>query len=77
LRFENKVVMVTGGAAGIGLFTAENFAKEGARIAICDVNSEAGEDAAKALGPEASFEKDRLTFWLTMPGLRAIALLCA
>jgi 3-oxoacyl-[acyl-carrier protein] reductase len=57
LRFENKVVMVTGGAAGIGLFTAENFAKEGARIAICDVNSEAGEDAAKALGPEASFEK--------------------
>jgi 3-oxoacyl-[acyl-carrier protein] reductase len=57
LRFENKVVMVTGGAAGIGRVTAENFAKEGARIAICDVNPEAGETAAKALGPEASFEK--------------------
>jgi len=57
LRFENKVVMVTGGAAGIGRVTAENFAKEGARIAICDVNPEAGEAAAKALGPEASFEK--------------------
>ena len=49
--------MVTGGAAGIGLFTAKNFAKEGARIAICDVNREAGETAAKALGPETSFEK--------------------
>ncbi len=57
MRFENKVVMVTGGAAGIGRVTAENFAKEGARIAICDINPEAGETAAKALGPEASFEK--------------------
>jgi 3-oxoacyl-[acyl-carrier protein] reductase len=57
LRFENKVVMVTGGAAGIGRVTAENFAGEGARIALCDVNSEAGEAAAKALGPEASFEQ--------------------
>jgi len=57
LRFENKVVMVTGGAAGIGRVTAENFAGEGARIAICDVNPEAGEAAAKALGPEASFEQ--------------------
>ena len=57
MRFENKVVMVTGGAAGIGRVTAENFAKEGARIAICDVNPEAGEAALKALGPEASFEK--------------------
>ena len=57
MRFENKVVMVTGGAAGIGRVTAENFAKEGARIAICDVNPEAGQAAAKALGPETSFEQ--------------------
>ena len=57
MRFENKVVMVTGGAAGIGLVTAENFANEGARVAICDVNPEAGAAAAKALGPEASFEQ--------------------
>jgi len=49
--------MVTGGAAGIGRVTAENFAREGARIAICDVNPKAGEAAAKALGPEASFEQ--------------------
>ena len=56
MRFENKVVMVTGGAAGIGRVTAENFAKEGARVAICDVNPEAGKEAIKALGPAASFE---------------------
>ncbi len=57
MRFENKVVMVTGGAAGIGRVTAENFAKEGARVAICDVNPQAGKEAVKALGPEASFEQ--------------------
>ena len=57
MRFENKVVMVTGGAAGIGRITAENFASQGARVAICDVNAEAGEAAAKALGSEASFEQ--------------------
>ena len=57
MRFENQVVMVTGGAAGIGRVTAENFAKEGARVAICDINPQAGKDALKALGPAASFEQ--------------------
>ena len=57
MRFENRVVMVTGGAAGIGKVTAENFAREGAKVAICDVNSEAGEASAKELGPQASFRQ--------------------
>lgn len=57
MRFDNTVVMVTGGAAGIGRITAENFASEGAKIAICDINPEAGQAAAKALGPDASFEQ--------------------
>jgi 3-oxoacyl-[acyl-carrier protein] reductase len=49
--------MVTGGAAGIGKVTAENFAREGAKVAICDVNTEAGEATVKELGPEAYFTK--------------------
>jgi len=57
MRFKDKIVMVTGGAAGIGRVTAGAFAAEGAKLAICDVNAEAGEEAAKALGPEASFQK--------------------
>ena len=57
MRFKSKVVVVTGGAAGIGRVTAEGFAKEGAKVAICDVNPQAGEITAKALGPDASFEQ--------------------
>jgi 3-oxoacyl-[acyl-carrier protein] reductase len=57
MRFKDKVVVVTGAAAGIGRVTAEAFAAEGARVAICDVNPEAGEAAARALGPEASFRR--------------------
>ncbi len=57
MRFKDRVVMVTGGAAGIGLVTAEAFAREGAKLAICDVNPEAGAEALTSLGPEASFEQ--------------------
>jgi 3-oxoacyl-[acyl-carrier protein] reductase len=57
LRFQDKVVLVTGGAAGIGLTTAEAFAAEGAKLAICDVNPDAGRKAAETLGPEASFRQ--------------------
>ena len=57
MRFQDKVVMVTGAAAGIGRVTAERFAAEGARLAICDVDAETGRAAAAALGPEAFFQE--------------------
>ncbi|HWQ21825.1 MAG TPA: 3-oxoacyl-ACP reductase FabG [Clostridia bacterium] len=39
---QDKVVIVTGGAAGIGRATAMRFAEEGARVSIWDMNAEAG-----------------------------------
>ena len=41
MRFKNKVVFITGGGGYIGGETAYMFAKEGASVAICDVNEEA------------------------------------
>lgn len=44
-QFEQKVVVVTGGSAGIGRATARAFAREGARVVIADVADAAGEEA--------------------------------
>jgi len=55
-RFENKVVIVTGGGGGIGEATVLRFAAEGAAVAVADVNGEAAErvaDAVRATGAKA------------------------
>lgn len=57
MRLQNKVTLITGGAAGIGKATALRFVEEGAKVVICDVNQEAGEALLKELGPAASFHK--------------------
>ncbi len=53
MRIEDKVVVITGGASGLGLATAHYLLQEkGARVALFDVNQEAGEAAVAALGHE-------------------------
>ena len=47
LRLQGKVSIITGGGQGIGRATSIKFAKEGARVAVCDINMTA---VAETLG---------------------------
>src|SRR4051794_36196373 len=49
-RFENKVVVVTGGGGGIGSATARRFAGEGAKVAVLDRDLAAATRVAQAIG---------------------------
>ncbi|HEX6142017.1 MAG TPA: SDR family NAD(P)-dependent oxidoreductase [Geminicoccaceae bacterium] len=49
MRFSGQVVIVTGGANGIGRACVDAFAQEGAAVAIADVAEEAGRQAAAAV----------------------------
>lgn len=40
----SKVALITGGASGLGLATALRLAKQGARVAVIDLNSSARVD---------------------------------
>ncbi|MBU1206955.1 MAG: SDR family oxidoreductase [Proteobacteria bacterium] len=40
MRLKDKVAVVTGAAQGIGQGTAMRFAREGAHVAVCDINAE-------------------------------------
>jgi NAD(P)-dependent dehydrogenase (short-subunit alcohol dehydrogenase family) len=51
-RFDNKTVIVTGGASGIGLATARRFGSEGARVVIADL------DATRAATAAAQVKQD-------------------
>lgn len=48
-RVKNRNVIITGGATGMGVAMARLFAGEGARVAILDINEDAGKEAISLL----------------------------
>jgi 3-oxoacyl-[acyl-carrier protein] reductase len=56
MQVKDKVVVITGGAQGIGYSIAERFAKQGARLVLGDIKQEILDEAVKglqALGADA------------------------
>ena len=58
MRFQNKNVLITGAARGIGQAFAEAFAKEGARVAITDINIERAEKTASQISGSIAVKMD-------------------
>lgn len=63
-RLSNKIIIITGAGQGIGRAAANLFASEGARLALVDINSTFGAEAADVIrnqGGDAIFIKTDLT----------------
>jgi NAD(P)-dependent dehydrogenase (short-subunit alcohol dehydrogenase family) len=51
----DKVVIITGGAGGLGRAFASAFLQAGARVTIADIDEAGARAAAAAIGPSAKF----------------------
>jgi len=60
-KLEDKVAIITGGAAGMGEAHVRLFIKEGAKVVLTDVNAEKGQALAEELGENAHFIQHDVT----------------
>ncbi len=53
MRLQNTVAIVTGGGSGMGEAIAETYAREGARVAVIDIDGDAAKKVASRIGKAA------------------------
>lgn len=61
MQLAGSVAMITGGASGLGAATARLFGGAGATLALCDLNTEAGNALAAEFGNKGLFVKTDVT----------------
>ncbi|XP_011882864.1 PREDICTED: peroxisomal hydratase-dehydrogenase-epimerase-like [Vollenhovia emeryi] len=60
MEIKGRVALITGAASGIGKAYAVELLNQGAKVAICDINTEEGEKLVETLA--AKYGKDRVIF---------------
>lgn len=55
MNIQGKVVVITGGASGLGAATATHLVQQGAKVILVDMNQEQGEALQQQLGAQAEF----------------------
>merc|ERR1719445_1525460 len=61
MRVTGSTFLITGGASGLGEATARRFVKQGANVALLDLNEDAGNALSAELGKQAIFAKVDVT----------------
>jgi NAD(P)-dependent dehydrogenase (short-subunit alcohol dehydrogenase family) len=83
MRIEGAAALVAGGASGLGAATARRLHAAGAEVTIADLNAEAGEALAAALGAGARFaaadvtDPEQVAAAVEAAGALRIAVTCA
>ena len=60
-RVQDKIILLTGGAMGLGKAAAKRLVEEGAQLIITDHNVEVGRETAKELGDNVEFLEQDVT----------------
>lgn len=58
MNISNKVIVITGGARGLGFSMASYLNKKGARIALIDLDQNSTSEAAKSLSDSKGYAAD-------------------
>ena len=62
IQFKDKVAVITGAASGMGLYSAKEFVRLGAKVIMCDVNEQALAAAAEEIGEGIVVKRGKKNF---------------